>query len=167
MKNSLFILFIIVLFVSCSRTSPAEQRRAEKHVRDSVALTEQKRSQDYYQTQLEELSPKADSLIRFFKYEKNEKYQDHGFYVVTAMGGQLRLLVRDDGKEPVVAYYNGERREVAGDEVSRLTMTDKDRDKVALAQQLAVTIADINELEKRIQRTSKEIQKYEKRLQNN
>ena len=165
MKNSLFILFIIVLFVSCSRTSPAEQRRAEKHVRDSVALTEQKRSLDYYQTQLEELSPKADSLIRFFKYEKNEKYQDHGFYVVRneklKNHAGLRVMVQDDGHSLLV-YREGKR--LSDEKVSELMV--KGDPAIQRAQHLQIAMRDIKELEKRIEKTSLEVQKYQKRLQN-
>ena len=96
--------------------------------------------------------PQADSLLPYFKYEKNEKYQDHGYYVQTGRDG-LRVLVRDDGQEPILMYRNGQRvEEQSGETVER-------------AEHLAVVMRDIKELEKRIVRTSFEIQKYQKRLQ--
>ena len=95
-----FIGFIIfaTLFISCTHESKADKYRAEKHERDSIGLVEQQRSLDFYQSQLEQLMPKADSLLTLFKYERNEKYQDHGYYVTNGKNG-LRILVRDDGKD--------------------------------------------------------------------
>ena len=145
-------VLIALVAVSCSRTSKMEEYRAEKRVRDSVGLADQQRSLNFYQSQLDLLLPRADSLLALFKYEKNEKYQDHGYYVLTGRDG-LRVLVRDDGKEPILMYRNGQRvEEQSGETVER-------------AQLLSVVIRDIKELEKRIVRTSIEIQKYEKRLQ--
>ena len=95
--------------------------------------------------------PKADSLLTYFKYEKNDRYQDHGNYVLTGKNG-LRILVRDDGKE-ILLYKDGKRIE---------STTDP---KMEQAEELRIVISDIKELEKRIQRTSFEIQKYQKRLQ--
>jgi len=96
--------------------------------------------------------PVIDSLLPQFKYEKNERYQDHGYYVVTGHNG-LRVMVRDDGQEPILMYRNGQRIEEADDEA-----VDK-------ARHLAIIMRDIKELEKRIGKTSLEIQKYQKRLQ--
>lgn len=152
-----FIIGLTVLSVSCSRENKAEQYRAEKHSRDSVALIEQQRSLVYYESQLESLMPSADSLLQYFTYERNEKYQDHGHYVVknSALSRQysdLRVMVRDDGKE-ILAYKNGKRVELP-----------PDNEALQRAQELQIVISDINELEKRIQRTSLEVQKYQKRL---
>ena len=159
MKRTIYILAVCVLVVSgmmlsgCGKkTSAVEQRRAEKHVRDSVALMEQERSLAYYQSQLEILAPQADSLLALFKYEKIEKYQDHGYYVATGKNG-LRVKVRDDGKGDILLYREGKRIESADDEAFER------------AQHLHIVINDINELEKRIQHTSLEVQKYQKRLQ--
>ena len=120
-------------------------------MRDSVALGEQERSLSYYQAQLDSLMPVVDSLLPLFKYEKNEKYQDHGYYVASGKNG-LRVMVRDDGRLPILLYRNGQRLETAED-----PMVDR-------AEHLAVVMSDVKELEKRIQRTSLEIQKYQKRL---
>ena len=150
MKGILIIGAMMVVLVGCNKPSKMEQYRAEKHVRDSVGLVDQQRSLAYYESQLELLKPKADSLLPYFKYEKNEKYQDHGNYVLTGNNG-LRILVRDDGKE-LLLYKEGKRIASTNDP------------QYERAQELQIVINDIKELEKRIEKTSLEIQKYEKRL---
>ena len=155
MKNYIFgIVLCALVFTGCTKKpSKVEQYRAEKHVRDSVALVEQERSLAYYQEQLEILTAQADSLLPLFKYEKNEKYQDHGQYVATGKDG-LRVMVRDDGNGQLLLYRYGKRIESADDPM------------VARAQHLLIVMHDLKELEKRITHTSLEVQKYQKRLQN-
>ena len=156
---SLFIVLAIAM-VGCHRPSRVEQHRAEKRAQDSVRLEEQIRSLAFYESQLEVMGPKADSLIALFSYERNEKYQDHGFYVVKntwLRARDYRILVRDDGRE-ILTYRNGKRIEPAAD--------PKFEEAYRQAEELQVTIKDIKELEKRIYRTSLEVQKYQKRLQN-
>ena len=150
MKGILIIGAMMVVLAGCNKPSKMEQYRAEKHVRDSVGLVDQQRSLAFYESQLELLKPKADSLLPYFKYEKNEKYQDHGNYVLTGKNG-LRILVRDDGKE-LLLYKDGKRIASTNDP------------QYERAQELQIVINDIHELEKRIDKTSLEIQKYEKRL---
>lgn len=152
MRQIIFVMLGLgTMLVACNRPSRVEQYKAEKHRMDSVRLEEQVRSLAYYQTQLDSLMPQADSLIALFKYERNEKYQDHGYYVTNGHNG-LRILVRDDGKD-LLLYKDGKRVESSNDEM------------IARAEYLQIVIRDINELEKRIGRTSLEIQKYQKRLQ--
>ena len=159
---------LAVALCSCRRPSKAEQYRIEKHERDSMALTGQMRSLDYYQAVHDSLLPQVDSLIRFFKYEKNEKYQDHGFYVITAKWGNVRILVRDDGEE-VLVYENGKRKndwtDGQMDESFWSGASDRDKEAYTRAKELYLKIRDINELEKRIHKTSLEMQKFQKRLQ--
>jgi hypothetical protein len=123
-------------------------------MRDSIALADQERSLHYYQSQLERLQPEADSLLSLFRYERNEKYQDHGFYVTTGRNG-LKVMVRDDGKEPILLYREGKRLQTADDPA------------LERANHLLIVIHDIRELEIRIARTSLEIQKYQRRLEKN
>ena len=151
MRKIIIFTVFATLFISCTRVDKADQYRADKHVRDSVSLVEQERSLAFYESQLELLMPKADSLLQYFKYEKNDRYQDHGNYVLTGKNG-LRILVRDDGKE-ILLYKEGKRIESTNDP------------KMEQAEELQIAISDIKELEKRIQRTSFEVQKYQKRLQ--
>ena len=154
MKRFLILLLLgtLALTACTPKPSKAEQRRIEKHQQDSIALEEQQRSLTYYQSELEKLMPVADSLLPMFKYEKNEKYEDHGFYVLNGRNG-LRIKVRDDGKEPILIYQNGKRIDTSNDPA------------MERAQHLQIVMSDIKELEKRIARTSLEVQKYEKRLQ--
>ena len=145
--------------MACNRVSKVEQYRAEKHMQDSIRLEEQVRSMAFYQSQLDSLLPVADSLMNHFNYERNEKYQDHGYYVVKDGWMKIkgrRILVRDDGKE-ILVYRDGKRIE---DEEERR----KDEGAYALAEHLLIVIRDIRELEHRIGKTSLEIQKYQKRL---
>lgn len=151
MRYHLFILALCLAFMACNKPSKVEQYRTEKHVRDSVSLFEQQRSLDFYQSQLDSLMPVADSLIALFKYEKNDKYQDHGNYVLKGKNG-LRILVRDDGAS-LLLYQNGKRIETSSDPA------------VERAKHLQIVISDIRELEHRIAHTSLEIQKYQKRLE--
>jgi len=154
MRKSIILgLICVCAMASCVRENRMEKYHAEKHVKDSTALVAQQQSLAFYQSQLDSLIPKADSLIPLFKYEKDEKYQDHGFYVKTAKNG-MRVEVRDDG-ETIVCYRNGKRLETAEGEA------------VEQAQQLQIVMHDINELERRIHKTNLEIEKYERRLATN
>ena len=159
MKKWLWIILIGLALAACNRPSRVEQYRAEKHAQDSIRLEEQVRSMAFYQSQLDSLMPIADSLMNDFRYERNEKYQDHGFYVVKDGKMKIkgrRILVRDDGYE-ILVYRDGKRIE---DENERR----KDEGAFAVAEHLQIVIRDIHELEHRIRKTSFEIQKYQKRL---
>ena len=147
-----FLLVALLAFAACNKPSRVAQYKAEKHRRDSVALVQQTQSLAYYQSQLAELLPVADSLLALFSYEKNARFMDHGYYITNGRNG-LRIKVRDDGKGPILIYREGK----------RLSTTDDPM--YERAQHLQIVISDIRECEKRITRTSKEVQKYEKRLQ--
>ena len=158
-KGLLYIIIGAMAMVSCGRPSSVEQYKAEKRARDSVRLEEQVRSLAYYEGELERLTPVADSLIALFRYEKNDKYQDHGYYVVESGKSKvesLRIMVRDDGSE-ILLYENGKR--LTDERVNGLRAEgNKALDR---AEHLQVTIKDIKELEKRIVKTSSEVQKYQ------
>lgn len=162
MKHSFLVIVTLfaILFCGCAKKngpSKAEQHRAEKHVQDSISLADQERTLAYFQSELDALLPVADSLIALFKYEpKNEKYQDHGYYVAKGRT-DLRILVRDDGGN-VLIYRNGKR-------IETLPEKDKDYPLYERAIQLQMIMTDIQEKEKQIRQTSLEIQKYQKRLQ--
>ena len=156
----LMVLAAVLMATGCNKPSRVEQYRAEKHQMDSVRLAEQVRSLAFYETQLDSLLPVSDSLIALFQYERNEQYQDHGFYVVTCRDG-VRILVRDDGHDLLV-YKAGQR--IANEHIGILT-GERDQDLLDRAEHLQIVIRDIKELEHRISKTNLEIQKYEKRLQ--
>ena len=153
MKKILVFIAAIFALLSCAdKPSALEQHRVQKHINDSIALVDQERSLTYYQSQLDALMPTADSLIALFKYEKNEKYQDHGYYVATSRSG-LRIMVRDDAQGDILIYREGKRIDSTQDPL------------FGQAQHLQIVIRDIRELEHRIAKTSLEVQKYQKRLQ--
>lgn len=158
MKKFLVFVVCAICFIACNHQSAADKYRAEKHIRDSVSLIEQQRSLDFYQAQLDSLLPVSDSLLTLFKYERNEKYQDHGYYVTTGQNG-LRILVRDDGRD-LLLYRNGKRQTYPDN-----NLKGKDAERVDRAEHLKIVISDIKELERRIARTSLEVQKYQKRLE--
>lgn len=110
-KIILFSILSVAVWVSCTGNSAADKRRAEKHESDSIALVEQQLSLTYYQSQLEQLLPAADSLLPLFDYSKDSAYQDYGFYGLKARESDrnttrnyLQALVRDDGKPLVRAF---------------------------------------------------------------
>ena len=162
MKKYIYILFCACALIGCKRASRLAQYWAEKHVRDSVSLMEQERSMGYYQSQLDSLLPVADSLLTYFTYEKNEQYQDHGYYVQAARGN-VRMLVRDDGRDLLI-YRDGQRVETA---VYEIQARGENKMLFDRAKHLKVVMSDIHECEKRMSQTSLEIQKYERRLEEN
>ena len=152
----------------CNKPSRVEQHRAEKHQSDSVRLEEQIRTLGFYQMQLDSLMPVSDSLIALFEYERNEQYQDHGYYVVKKaafkkMPSDLRIMVRDDGKD-IAVYKSGKR---LSEEESMSLDGTPGGEAYGAAQHLQIVIRDIRECENRIDHTSLEVQKYQKRLQKN
>ena len=166
MRKGWIFIVLALLWTGCNKASKVEQYHAEKHVRDSVALGDQERSMVYYQAMLDSLTPQADSLIALFQYERNEKYQDHGYYVIKneklkIKNYELRVMVRDDGKD-VLAYKSGKR--LTDERMNELR--SEGNEAIQRAEHLQIVIRDIKELEKRISKTSLEIQKYEKRLEN-
>ena len=163
MKKYVFFIFLTALLTGCNKPSKVEQFRAEKHLRDSSALVEQQRSLAYYEQQMEALTQQADSLLPLFSYEKNEKYQDNGYYVVkierlNQKVYDLRVMVRDDGDEMLV-YRSGKR--LSSDEANAIKNAHEALER---AKHLQFVIHDLKELQNRITKTSLEIQKYQKRL---
>ena len=164
MRKIIVFCIAAIVFAACNRPSRVEQYRAEKHKKDSVALFEQQRSLAYYQSQLDALMPVADSLLALFLYEKNDKYQDHGYYIVRTEKLRTRVydyrvMVRDDGADLLV-YRDGKRQNYPD-----MNLKGGAKEAVGRAEHLQIVIKDIRELEKRIRKTSLEVQKYEKRLE--
>lgn len=137
-----------------------EQYRADKHRRDSIGLLEQQRTVVYYQSQLDSLALVADSLLPLFKYEKNEKYEDAGYYVGTSRSG-LRVKVRDDGHRPIMVYREGKRLD--GD-IYSLRLSDDERAVVERGEHLAIVISDMHQFERLVRQTNAKIHSYQLRL---
>lgn len=104
-----------VVMVGCGKQQPtAEGRRAEKHRQDSISLTEQERSLVYYDSLYQTLLPQADSLMKEFRYEKNEKYEDNGKYTHKLLRSTqntsrnyIQAYVGDNARTEVKFFYYG------------------------------------------------------------
>lgn len=90
------------------------ERRIAKALEDSIIYLEAQSNLAYTDTMLPPLFAKADSVMRYFRYEKNEKYEDHGQYIhrLLATGSNtsrnfLQAYVRDDRQTIVKSYYYG------------------------------------------------------------
>jgi hypothetical protein len=93
------------------------QRRMAKSLEDSIIYLEAQSNIAYTDTMLPPLFAQADSIMHYFRYEKNEKYEDHGQYIhrLLTTGGNtsrnfLQAYVRDDRKTVVKSYYYGSHR---------------------------------------------------------
>lgn len=111
----LFLAFLLLSLVSCGPKQPtAAERRAEKHCQDSIALTEQERSLAYYDSLYQTLLPIADSLIKEFRYEKNEQYEQNGKYTHRLLRttqntsrNYIQAYVKDNASTEVKFFYFG------------------------------------------------------------
>lgn len=90
------------------------QRRAAKALQDSITYLEAKQTLAYSDSLLTTLLPQSDILLKHFRYEKNDRYEDHGRYVhrLLATGSNtsrnfLQAYVRDDRLTIVKSYYFG------------------------------------------------------------
>ena len=90
------------------------QRRLAKALEDSIVYLEAQRTLAYADTMLPPLLEQSDLLLKQFKYEKNEKYEDRGRYahrlLVTNSNTArnfLQAYVRDDRQTIVKSYYYG------------------------------------------------------------
>lgn len=115
MKQLIYILCIAMLTAACGRPSKVEQMRQEKAAKDSIARLQNEQTLVYSDSLLQTLLPKADSLLKYFRYEKNEDYEDHGCYVHKLLQTQkndrrcfLQAYVTDDRKLVLQSFYYGQ-----------------------------------------------------------
>lgn len=101
---------------SVHNTYPHEvaERRLAKALEDSIIYLEALSTKAYADTILPPLLEQVDVLIKQFRYEKNDKYEDYGRYVhrLLATGSNtsrnfLQAYVRDDRQTIVKSYYYG------------------------------------------------------------
>lgn len=105
-----------ILLDSIHSTYPkqVDQRRVAKALGDSITYLESRRDVVYYDSILQPLLPQADQLLKAFKYEKDERYEDHGRYVHRLLRTNnntsrcfLQAYVQDDNVAIVKSYYYG------------------------------------------------------------
>ena len=108
------LLTAMTAAVSCSGENAADKMRREKMAADSLSLIRAKQTAVYSDSILNTLLPKADSLIKFFSYEKQENYEDHGYYTHRLLTTQkntqrqfLQAQTDDRGALIVQSYYYG------------------------------------------------------------
>lgn len=105
-----------IVLDSMHHTFPKEvpQRRLANALEDSIVYLEAQSTVAYADSMLPPLLQKSDALIKHFRYEKEENYEDHGRYVhrLLATGSNtsrnfLQVYVRDDRQTVVKSYYFG------------------------------------------------------------
>ncbi len=91
-------------------------RRAAKQLNDSIVYIEAQRTLAYSDSMLNVLLPQVDPLLKQFRYEKNDKYEDEGKYVhrllrTTSNTSRcyLQCYVSDQRKTILKSYYFGNR----------------------------------------------------------
>lgn len=119
-KRILMVLTLAAVMLSgCGpKGTSVEERRREKRQQDSINLVMQEKTLAYTDSLLQTMMPSADSLLALFDYKKNEKYEDHGYYIhkhlQTAGLGQriyLQAFVTDNLKTVVRSMYFGQKIE--------------------------------------------------------
>ena len=89
-------------------------RRQAKALKDTIVYLQSQQTLRYCDSLLQPLLPEADKLLKEFRYEKNESYEDHGQYVYRNLQTGwntnrcfLQAYVSDDRKTLVKSYYYG------------------------------------------------------------
>lgn len=108
--------FMLFASFSCAKKpSKVEQMRMEKAQKDSMQFVQAEKTVAYSDSLLQVLMPQADSLLKFFRYEKNENYEDHGTYVHKLLTTNkndhrcyLQAYVTDDRKLVLQSFYYGD-----------------------------------------------------------
>lgn len=79
-------------------------RREAKALQDTITLLEAERTAAYADSMLQILLPQVDPLLKQFRYEKDDKYEDHGQYV------SRRLQTTSNTERCFVQAYVGDNR---------------------------------------------------------
>lgn len=91
-----------------------EQRKQAKALKDKIVYLQSLQTKLYADSILQPLLSQADNLLKEFRYEKQEGYEDHGHYVYRNLQTGwntnrcfLQAYVSDDRKALVKSYYYG------------------------------------------------------------
>ena len=115
MVFSWLLTAVLISVASCAkRPSRVEIMRAEKAAKDSATYAHAAATVVYSDSLLPIRLHQADSLLKFFRYEKNEKAEDNGHYVhrLLQTGSNtarnfLQAYVSDNRRLSVQSYYYG------------------------------------------------------------
>lgn len=90
------------------------ERRQAKALKDTIVYLQAQHTLRYCDSVLQPLLPEVDKLLKEFRFEKNESYEDHGQYVYRNLQTGwntsrcfLQAYVSDDRKTLVKSYYYG------------------------------------------------------------
>ena len=93
------------------------QRRQAKALKDTIVYLQSQQTLRYADSLLQPLLPEADKLLKEFRFEKNDSYEDHGHYVYRNLQTGwntnrcfLQAYVSDDRRTLVKSYYYGGRQ---------------------------------------------------------
>lgn len=91
-----------------------DARREAKALQDTITLLEAERTAAYADSMLQTLLPQVDPLLKKFRYEKDDKYEDHGQYVSRLLQTTsntercfIQAYVGDNRLTRVKSYYCG------------------------------------------------------------
>ena len=92
-------------------------RRQAKALHDSIVYLQAKQTLAYSDSLLQTLIPQSDELLKAFRYEKADAYEDHGHYVYRSLQTGwntnrcfLQAYVTDDRQTFVKSYYYGSKQ---------------------------------------------------------
>lgn len=117
-NTCIFSIMVLTLGgISACQPKPnrAEVMRMEKFHHDSIAYIQAQQTMMYSDSLLQTLLPQVDPLLKAFRYEKNEKVEDHGQYVhkllQTTSNTQrnfIQAYVSDHRRTVLKSYYYGD-----------------------------------------------------------
>lgn len=114
-KYTFFLSVVAVLLVSCGPKKPSvAELKLEKHRKDSLALIQYERTIAYCDSLVLVLQEDVNALLPQFKYEKQDRYEDHGRYVHKLLRTDLntercylQVYVTDDFHLILKSHYKG------------------------------------------------------------
>src|SRR5574344_215904 len=182
-KSSSFIATLLVAGCLCSfsscekRPSLVEQRKAELRGSDSVSLAEAKADSVYADSLATFREFELQELKQQFVFEKQEKYQTAGYYVLPSYAGSKTGFtffpeVEESGKLLLV-FIDGKRRysfteiDLSNEDISQQVshpLTPRQMNDVHRCLVLAKTMQDLKDAQRLLEKAQLKIRFYEKKL---
>ena len=115
MKKIVFLCLLPLMLAGLTacqkKPTKVELLRAEKHRNDSIELVRTRMTLQSADSLLQTLIPEVEPLMKLFRYEKNEKYEDNGYYVHRLLRTEgnttrnfMQAMVADDRRLIVRSY---------------------------------------------------------------